>query len=373
MDSSSTSQKLADLTHNDKAFRLAVQNAFNHIIITDPDAKVIYANASVQRITGYSNTEVMGQTPKLWGGLMPKEVYEEFWHTIKDEKKVFTGEFRNKRKNGEEYIARAIVSPILDDDGTLLGFIGTEEDITKEKEVDRMKSEFISIAAHQLRTPIGSINWSADLLLGEKDKLSPDNQELLEGIAKCGVNLRDLVNSLLNVSRIESGRLSIDPQPVNLKELITQCIFELKVSLAEKKQDLQTSIENLPSINADPKALSEVIKNLLSNAIKYSPEKTKVFLEAKVDGDNVLFSIKDSGIGIPVNEQHRVFEKFYRGSNGVSKQIEGNGLGLYFVKSLVETCGGKIWFESKENEGTTFFFTLPIAGVPKKEGVVSIS
>lgn len=156
----------AVLVHDLLKFKLAVENSSNHIIITDVDGKILYANKAAEAVTGYSKNEMIGQRPSLWGNQMGQEYYKNFWHVIKNEKKTFVGEVNNKRKNGEQYIAAVSISPVLDEKGVIKFFVGIERDITKEKEIDRAKTEFVSIAAHQLRTPLAIIRWYGEMLLG---------------------------------------------------------------------------------------------------------------------------------------------------------------------------------------------------------------
>ncbi len=256
-------------------------------------------------------------------------------------------------------------------------------EITYEKEVDRMKTEFISLAAHQLRTPLTSIKWFGDL--------SDQQKEMVANMYSSTERMVALVNSLLNISRIESGRLIVEPKPTNLAELISGVTFDTKAKIEEKKHYLEVSVANdLPEISIDPKLVRNVYMNLLTNAIKYTPVGGKLFIEVKVldetselatkaaatgkvaIGGEVVSMIQDTGMGIPQSQQSKVFEKFFRANNAVMVETDGNGLGLYLVKSIVEESGGRIWFESEEGKGTKFYFTLPLAGSHAKQGEVRL-
>jgi len=358
-------------------FQLAVANASDHIVITDTEGIILYANQSVETITGFDNKKIIGQkagSSKLWGGLMPKAVYEKFWKTIKKERKIFTGEFNNKRANGEQYIAEAHVSPVLDSNGELKFFIGIERDITKAKEIDRMKTEFISLASHQLRTPLSAIKWFCEMLLNnDAGTLNKEQKEYLENISQSNERMIALVNSLLNVSRIESGRIIIEPKPTDLGKLIKETLTELDNKIKEKKLSLIISIHpGLPLINIDPKLIREVYKNFLTNSIKYTPAKGEVSIFISKKNDEIVSQISDTGYGIPEKEQNRVFQKLYRGENIIKIETDGNGLGLYLAKSIVDSSGGKIWFKSAEGKGTTFWFSLPLSGSQPKKGEVTI-
>ena len=359
-------------------FKLAVEDASDHIIITDPNGIILYANKAVKTITGFSTTEVIGKkagNKELWGGLMDQSFYEDLWKTIKINKKVFIGEMNNKRKNGQKYIVLASISPVLNKKKELVFFVGIERDITHEKEVDRMKTEFISLASHQLRTPLSAIKWYAEMLLtGDAGKLKPEQLKFVDDINLSNQRMIELVNTLLNISRIESGRIIIEPKPTDLKEIINSVVSEFKPKLKEKDQKIIVNINpNLPKINCDPKLIFEVYKNLISNAIKYSRQKGEIEIFISSDKDSVVNQITDEGYGIPKKDESKVFSKFYRGENILKVETEGTGLGLYLTKSIIESSGGKIWFKSEENKGTTFWFNLPLKGVKFKKGEVSIN
>lgn len=369
---------LAEQTKELQKFQLAVDHASDHIVITDPDGKVLYANQAVTRITGFAGSEVVGQkagSKPLWGGNMGKTTYDLFWKTIKEDKKIFVGEFNNHRKNGETYIAEARVAPILDARGNVEFFVGIERDITHAKEVDRMKTEFISLASHQLRTPLSAMKWFSEMLLaGDAGTLTAEQKEYIGNIHQSNERMIALINSLLNISRIESGRIIIDPKPTDLARLVADVVKEVQMKLDEKKMQLTVTVqEGLPTVLVDPKLLFEVYKNLLTNAMKYTPTGGSITITVSRKGEEIVSKVQDTGYGIPKTEQDRVFAKFYRGTNILKKETEGTGLGLYLVKAIIDSSGGNIWFESEEHKGTTFWFSLPASGMIKQSGEVAIN
>ena len=269
----------------------------------------------------------------------------------------------------------AITAAPINSGGKFSGAIDVFKDITHEIEVGKMKNEFISLASHQLRTPLSAIKWYAEMLLeGNAGKLDAEQAKFVDNINLSNQRMIDLVNTLLNISRIESGRIIIESKPTDLKEIISAVVHEFEPKIKEKKQKIIVNINpNLKKINCDPKLIFEVYKNLISNAIKYSPKEGEIQIFVSSDKDNVISQITDNGYGIPKKDQNKVFTKFYRGENILKIETEGTGLGLYLIKSIVESSGGKIWFKSQENKGTTFWFSLPLKGVQPKKGEVSIN
>lgn len=385
-----TERKLAEKQILDKnreleKFQMAVHGASDHIVITDADGICLYMNDAAEKITGYKKEEILGKkvgTKENWGGLMEKKVYKELWDIIKKKKQKFTGELQNQRKNGEKYIAKAGIAPILNEKGEVEFFVGIERDITKEKQVDTAKTEFVSLASHQLRTPLSTINWYLEMLLdGDAGKINKEQEKYLKEIHIGNQRMVELVNALLNVSRLELGTFVVEPEQVDVKEVSKSVIEELKPKIKEKKQAVKESYSRaLPKIKADPKLMRIILQNLLSNAVKYSPEKGKVEIEIKkvgvgksVDGrkakkDSIFIKVSDNGYGIPKTQHNKVFSKLFRADNIKEKESEGTGLGLYIVKEIVEHSGGEIWFKSDKDKGTTFYLTLPTKGMKKKEG-----
>lgn len=233
-------------------------------------------------------------------------------------------------------------------------------------QANRMKSEFVSIVSHQLRTPLSSLKWSLDLIRGKRlGDVTQKQEEYLDIINDSNNRMIRLVNDLLNVNRIEERRFEMRPEICKIDPLVERAVEELKPLAKERGVTLNFSKDkDLPSVNVDPNRIGMVIENLIDNAIKYSKkEEDHKVAEIKLtkEKDGIRFSVKDNGMGIPVSLRNQVFGKFFRGDSLIKQRVEGTGLGLFIAKGIIDISRGKIGFESKEDRGSTFWFTLPIA------------
>ncbi|MCA9386734.1 PAS domain S-box protein [Candidatus Dojkabacteria bacterium] len=363
-------EQAADL----KKFEETVENASDHIVFTDVEGKILYANSAVSKTTGYDRKDIIGKTPRLWGGQMSPDFYKEFWNTIKVKKQTYKGELTNRRKNGELYTAEVQAFPVLDESGQVKFFVGIERDITKAKEVDKLKSEFVSVASHQLRTPATGVKWYAELILeGKAGKLTKKQKEYITEMYQSNERMLALINDLLNVSRIETGsKFEIQFSSVDIIDLVKNMVQEINKLASEKDVKVimvKPQIKKL-LVEIDKEKIFQVIKNLIDNGVKYSPSKSKVMVEVQDNQDQFIISVKDTGIGIPKDQSERIFEKFFRADNVLKAETDGTGLGLYIVKAIVEGHYGKVWFESNEDKGTTFFVSLPKKHISKENRVI---
>ncbi len=249
-----------------------------------------------------------------------------------------------------------------------------EGNIEKLKAIDKLKNEFISLASHQLRTPLTAMKWFLEMMVnGEMGEVSLPQKGGLENIYKSNERMIALVNALLNVSRLDTGRVAVNPRPTRLRELVDSVTSDFQVMIKNKNfQIILNEAPNLPQISIDPQLIRIVYSNLLSNAIRYTPAGGQITISLYPKENFIISEIKDTGYGIPQTEQGRVFEKFFRASNIVRIDTEGTGLGLYLTRAIIESSGGKIWFESIEGRGTTFYFSLPLEGSLAKPGEVGV-
>ncbi len=373
--------KAENLADDLQKFKLAVDNASDQIVITDPEGIVLYGNKAVESITGYKPGEALGKKAgTLWKVPMPNDYYKNLWDVIKEKKETFISEIQNKRKNGDLYTAIISISSVLNKEGEIIYFVAIERDITKEKEVDKAKTEFVSLASHQLRTPLSAINWYTEMLLsGDAGDLNEEQRNYLNEVYDGNKRMVDLVNDLLNVSRLDMGTFKIEPKPISVLDLLDSVLSEMKSLIIKKELVVNKSAsKNIKEFNADEKLLRMIYQNLISNALKYTPTKGEIDIKlenkksgTKVDSkilteDILLLTVSDSGMGIPKNQQDKIFSKLFRADNAKESETEGTGLGLYVIKSILEKTGGDIWFKSKEGKGTTFYVAMPEDGMKAK-------
>jgi PAS domain S-box-containing protein len=270
--------------------------------------------------------------------------------------------FRKELPLKENLILEVSTTPIMSGQERL-GNLVILHDITREKMVERMKTEFVSLAAHQLRTPLSAIKWTLRMLLdGDLGQITKEQKEFIEKTYNSNERMISLINDLLDVTRIEEGRYLYKPILTDFEPIVQFVINSYKEEAERKNIQIlfEKPEEKLPKLMIDVEKIRLAIQNLLDNAIKYTPAGGRVTISLERVKKEIRFSIQDSGVGIPKDQQERVFTKFFRGANVIRLATEGSGLGLFITKNIIEAHGGKIWFESGEGKGTTFYFTLPV-------------
>lgn len=231
-------------------------------------------------------------------------------------------------------------------------------------EANKMKTEFIRIASHQLRTPLSALRWANDLLMGGVTVTKPtaEQEEYLEIIKNSNQRMLKLVNDLLDVTKIEMGNLKIVLKPLDLKKIIEDVALELFPLAKASNLSLKFNIhESLPLVFSDADKIRMVVLNLIDNAIKYTKGGGTVSVTAEGKGSFVEVAIKDTGVGIPKDQRKNIFQKFFRSDNAMKHQTVGSGLGLFIVKAIIDSNQGRIWFESEEDKGSSFYFRIPTA------------
>ncbi len=343
------------------------------IIITDVKGRIQWANSGFTRLTGYQMEEFIGKhCGEIIGtGQKDSSFFGEMWSTILGGQ-VWSGEIINRRKDGTLYPEEQTITPVLDYNGEIRNFIAIKIDITdrkrfeeslqsaiaKEKELNELKSRFVSMASHEFRTPLASILMMSDSLKTYRTKMNDDQiEQKLTNIKEPVQHLAKVVTDVMQIAKIQEGKLSFDPQMIDLIALCNTAIMDFNLdSQLKNKIRLECDIETLPMM-LDARLMVQVLNNLLSNAIKYAQPDPIVKVKIAEQFNQIQLSIKDNGIGIPEENQKNLFFPFYRADN--VRQIQGNGLGLSIVKESVRLHGGDITFKSALGKGCTFVVHLP--------------
>ncbi len=342
----------------------------NAVVAVDTEGRIVLFNKAAESLVGFAADQVLGKSVsevlKLYDGereVMP----EEFCPNAAANAEGVVYSKQNLRMpivGGKEHVVNLVSGRIKEGLSIHLGCVLTFQDITREYAVERMKREFVSIAAHQLRTPLTGMKWAVDFLLtGEKGSLT-EPQKTLASQALDAVNrMIHLVNDLLDVNRVEEGKFGIHAQKQTILPLLDRVLDAYKQSAAKKGVEFKALVaQGIPELVFDADKLEIVLNNLLDNAIKYTPLHGHIYVNAEVKGGSLVISVQDSGIGIPRDDADRIFTKFFRSSQAYLHHTDGSGLGLYVAKNIMDQHGGNIWFESAENAGTTFYVSLPLSG-----------
>ena len=357
-----------------------LQLADSLIFVLDLEGKVLVWNDEAERTSGYSREEVIGND-KIWERLQLNPTFQSNMQTIWQQKPAKDNSFREiesniQTKTGEERVLSWSGRPLLDHSGNLTAVIIVGHDVTEWKQneqqlqeyttqverLNREKSRLLSTTSHELRTPLTAIRGFADLLIREKG-LNAEQMMKVERIHAQAERLDNLLTELLAISRIESGEVSLSAREVDLGAILRKVLQAFTPQMDEKGQSLAWDQKHLQmTAHADPNAVEQILTNLLANAIAYTPSGGGIAITLSDTGEFVRVDIEDNGIGIPMQEQERIFYEFYRTEAARQVKDGGSGLGLSIVKRLVKDSGGSVSVSSPgEEKGSTFSFTLPKA------------
>lgn len=372
---------LVDLTERilaqEKLLKLsrAVENSPATVVITDCNGLIEYVNPKFTEVTGFSAEEAIGQNPKLLNaGVQSKEFYRELWTTILGGNE-WRGEFCNKKKNGAIYWEYASLSPLRDEKGVITHFVAVKEDITERKlaaeelqrakdaadSANRSKSEFLANMSHEIRTPLNAIIGFSTLAL--KTDLSLRQHDYIHKIGNAGRSLLKTINDILDFSKVEAGMLEMETIPFRLDDVLSNVASMIQQKVVDQKIELFLNCSNaLPAIlEGDPLRLGQVLTNLVGNAVKFTEQgEVELIVDCAEQADNrikMLFSVRDTGIGLTPEQCSRLFQAFSQADGSTTRKYGGTGLGLSICKRLVEIMGGEIWVESEAGSGSVFSFT----------------
>jgi PAS domain S-box-containing protein len=375
-----TSHLLHEQKTEEEAYRVRQEALFDSIgeglVVVNEYGNVINVNSVAEKILGYKKEELQDVWfPKALPAVDDKDVVIEpkdrpLVRALETGKPV-SSRMRYVNKNGEHLPVFMTATPFIVN-GKPSGGVVVFRDYSHETKIEQAKDEFISIVSHQLRTPLTAIRLFTEMILGNQvGTLKPAQRDYLTKVEQSTLRMIALVGNILNVSRLELGRLKVEPEPTQLEELIKGRIDEATALAKAKKValDFKAPSKPLPMVKLDQSLIGEVIHNLLTNAIRYSPADTgKVEVSVSKESNGYIIKVSDNGIGIPKEAQSKMFTRFFRADNAIKVEGEGTGLGLYLIKMVIETVDGKVWFESKENKGTTFYVRIPLTGMKPRAG-----
>jgi PAS domain S-box-containing protein len=333
------------------------------VLELDVDGRMTQVNPGAELLFGFARAELLER--KVQDCLVLPELRGEFerqWAQLIASREPVTGlKIRTPRRDGLQVVCEWTVTPLVNAEGTVLAVIAQGQDVTRQLEAERMKKEFTSTLSHELRTPLTSIIGSLQLInSGVIGELSQDVGELTAVAERNGTRLLDLINDLLDIEKIESGKLTLVPEVLRIGELVREALL-LNKAFGERFNVRFQLIGVAPehAVHADRKRLLQVMTNLLSNAAKFSPEGGTVDVSVEERGPSVRVAVHDRGPGIPESFRGRIFSRFAQADSTAARQKSGTGLGLAISKRLVEMMQGRIGFEPRDGGGTTFWFDLP--------------
>jgi PAS domain S-box-containing protein len=342
-----------------------IEHSVDGVMIIEPELHILVFNRALSQMTGWPAEQAIGKPcyqvlaldnisgRNLCGIESGPLVFED------DEPWVAEGELC--RPGGSRIAVRVTYSPLYDEEGRLSHILANVVDITHFREAEEMKSTFISVISHELKTPVSLIKGYASTLAREDANWDRATvQEGLQVISEESDRLNSLINNLLDASRIQAGGFRLERSDVSIPRLAGKVAENFQLQTASHHFVLDFA-EYFPLISGDEERLRQVFNNLVGNAIKYAPEGGEIRIGGWADGNQATIYVADQGIGIPMEEQDRLFQRFYRVDSSLRRKTQGAGLGLYLCRSIVEAHGGRIWLRSEPGKGTTVFFSLPLA------------
>jgi len=334
--------------------------------------EVILANPALEKLTNLKKEELIGKiiTPEMANNqkfsLLVKIIFPSLAPAVLEQQlDTYPQKVKVKFFEPQELTLEIVTTKVIDEKGKVYGFLKVIHNLTREENLRKIQSDFITIAAHQLRTPLSGLNWILDVLSqNETGPLNETQKDLLEKAKAALSESIETVEDLLNAAQIEEGKFGFEFSLNDLEKIIETTLAKFK-PIAEKNNIKLIFYRLKPPLNPiviDPLRIKLVMEILIDNAIKYNVlnGEVRIKLEVLKDRPFVMVSVEDTGIGISEEEKEKVFTKFFRSQKVVKKETLGTGLGLYLAKNIIERHGGKIWFKSEENRGTTFYFTLPL-------------
>ena len=351
-------ERTAELHAAKESVEAVLSSVGDGVIVFNLDGQIVRVNQAIEEQTGYDSSEVIGREFYSWmmNGNGKGEKSAEIRNTLAAQQR-WCGELEAKRKDGREYEAYLTISPVRNQTGEIMGYVGSQRDITQNKQLERLKDQFILEVSHELRTPVTNMGLFVELIqFGRAEKREDYLNVLKAEIDK----LSQMIEDILDLSRLEVvRRKGAGFSPVDLNEIVDQVVTSYSPLAIEGGLELSfDSYAQLPRIQGDPNQLARVLTNLISNAIRYTPS-GRINIRTYPMDDGVGLEVQDTGMGIDPEDYPHLYERFYRGKQVSQSKIIGSGLGLSIVKEIVDIHGGRIEFESEMGKGTTFHLWFP--------------
>ncbi len=358
-------KSLRDIATEKSKIKTIINCMGDGVLVCDRDSCIVLSNPAASRMLKISETSLLGSLLPQCD--LPSELSNAIGESLQVKDMSYTSVSQELSIGGSgEIFLRAHTAPVRNDIGEIMGSVTILQDISHLKELDKMKSEFIAMVTHELRAPIAAVEQQLTVILNKMaGEVTEKQEQLLSRAKERTKGLLDLIKDLLDLSKIEAGKMVQYKEPLLLQEVIQRVMDLMRVEAENKKIDLQFSaLAKIPLIHADRNSMEGIFTNLISNAIKYTPEGGKVLVQLCEEGGFVKATVSDTGIGIKKENLSRIFDKFYRVKTTETRQIVGTGLGLSIVKSMVDAHLGSITVESEEGGGTTFTVFLPKESSP---------
>ncbi len=353
-------KKYKTILGDKKKTEAVIRSIAEGLLVVDSAGRVIMMNPAAEKLLGVSRKNQLGrpvienlkeeQLVTLAKGSATKEGDKEIELISRDDETKKT--------------LRASSAVIEDENGQTVGMVSVLSDITKQKELDQLKATFVANVSHELRSPLVATEKAISLILSKSTGELSENQEQFLTIAQRNLKrLTIIINDLLDLSKLEAGKVDLKREPTSLEVVINEAVEGLSVWAGTKRISIEKRIgSGLPRINIDPGKIIQVLNNLIGNAIKFTPSDGKIAVEAilREQTKGIEVSVRDTGLGIDENDLHKVFDKFYQSGERVATDVSGTGIGLSIAREMVELHGGKIWAESEKGKGAKFTFILPL-------------
>jgi PAS domain S-box-containing protein len=353
-------QKMLELVNERSRLRTIIGCMADGVLVANLEGRLVLWNASSVKMLKSKGFDIAGEPLEYY--IANEPLITAIKEVLSSEDKDFSMVSREIPAQDEKIILMANIAPVRDEDGKILGAVTVLRDITALKEINKIKSQFVSMVAHELRAPMAAIKgWLEVVLSGEAGGDAEQNKQWLQRAMDRSDSLLALVNDLLVINRMEAGKIAQKMESVRINDIINKIMDFLKPEAEKRKVSIQAELsEELPSIQADVRDMEKLFTNLISNAIKYNRKNGFVTINGKVEGSLVRYDVKDTGIGISAEDLSHIFDDFYRADDERTKKISGTGLGLTIAKKIVNSHFGRIEVESEPEKGSVFSVFLPL-------------